>query len=111
MDTQCKEIKEIILGACRLVGIGRLNLQFKGIYAITFSSPRAQPEAVLFWYESPYFSNYNPKFQLQIHNTLEVIADNVPISGIPILIFLCIFITASSPVSHTCFCLRRENKK
>ena len=39
-----------------------------------------------------------PKFQVQIHFTLEVIAENVPISGIPILIFLCIFVTASSPV-------------
>ena len=43
------------------------------------------------------------KFQLQIHYTLEVIAENVPITGIPILIFLCIFITPSSPVSHAFF--------
>ena len=27
------------------------------------------------------------KFQLQIHYTMEVIAEDVPISGIPILIF------------------------
>ena len=54
-----------------------------------------------------------PKFQLQIHYTLEVIAENVPISGIPIFIFLCIFIIAlaSPPVSNTYFCPRRENKK
>ena len=52
-----------------------------------------------------------PKFQLQIHYSLEVIAENVPISGIPIFNFLFIFITASSTVSHTCFCPRRENKK
>ena len=51
------------------------------------------------------------KFQLQIHCTLEGTAENVPIIGIPILIFLCIYITASSPVSHTYFCPRRENKK
>ena len=36
-----------------------------------------------------------------VHYTLEVTAEIVPISVIPILIFLCIFITASSPVSHT----------
>ena len=29
------------------------------------------------------------KFQLQIYYSLEVEAENVPISGIPILIFLC----------------------
>ena len=40
------------------------------------------------------------KFQLQIHYTLEVITENVPISSILILIFLCIFMTASFPVSH-----------
>ena len=45
--------------------------------------------------------------------TSAVTAENLPISGIglPILIFLCIFITASSPVSHSYFCPRRENKK
>ena len=51
-----------------------------------------------------------PKFQLQIHYTLKVIAKNVTFSVVPISI-LCIFITASSPVSHTYFCPRRENKK
>ena len=49
------------------------------------------------------------KCQLQIHYTLEVIAENVPIFGIPILIFLCIFILALYPVSYTYFCPRREN--
>ena len=44
-----------------------------------------------------------PNFQLQIHNTWEVITENVLISGIPILILSCIFITASSPVSHSYF--------
>ena len=52
-----------------------------------------------------------PKFQLQIHYTLEDIAESVQISSIPVLIFLGIFKTASSPVSHTYFCPRRENKK
>ena len=80
---------------------------------ITFSSPRVQPEVVLFWYQmkAHIFLIITPKFQLQVHNTLEVIAENVPISGIPIFIFLCIFITASSPVLHNCFCPGRENKK
>ena len=49
-----------------------------------------------------------PKFQLQIHYTLVVIAESVPISGIPILVFLYIFITASFPMSHSYFCPRRE---
>ena len=76
---------------------------------IAFSSPRAQLEVVLFWIsnESPYFLIVNPKLQLQI----PVIGENVPISGVPILIFWCIFITAYSPVSHSYFCPRRENKK
>ena len=34
------------------------------------------------------------KFQLQICYTLEVIAENVPVSCVPVLIFLRIFITA-----------------
>ena len=50
------------------------------------------------------------KFQLQIHSTWEILAENVPISGIPVFLFLWIFIIASSPVSHV-FCSRRENKK
>ena len=78
---------------------------------ITFSSPRAQPEVNTFYgaNESPYFLIITLKFQLQIHYTLEVIAEYLfPV--IQILNFLvCIFITASSPVSHTC--PRRENKK
>ena len=41
-----------------------------------------------------------PKFQLQIHHTLEVIRENIPISGVPILNFLRIFITDSSLVSQ-----------
>ena len=75
-----------------------------------FLSHRAQPEVVLFWYQmkAHIFLIVTWKFQLQIHYTLAVIAENVPISGIPIFIFLCIFITASSPVSHSYFCPRRE---
>ena len=54
-----------------------------------------------FWCQmkAPYFLIITQKFQLQIHYTLQVIAENVAISDIPILI-LCIFITASSPMSH-----------
>ena len=51
--------------------------------------------------EGPYFSHYDPKISQQIHYILEVIAENEPISDIPVMIFLCIFIRASSPVSHT----------
>ena len=81
---------------------------------ITFSSHRVrvQSEVAFFWYQmkANIFLITTPKFQLQIHCTFEVIAENVPISGIPILNFFCIFITASSPVSNICFCPRRENK-
>ena len=51
--------------------------------------PRAQPEEVLFCVssESPYFSYFNPIFQLEIHYTLAVKAENVQISSISILIF------------------------
>ena len=58
-----------------------------------------------------YFLTIIPKFQLQIHYTLEGTAENVQVIGVPILIILCIYITASSPVSHTYFCPRKENKK
>ena len=80
---------------------------------IAFSSPRALPEVVLFrcQMKAHIFLIITPKFKLQIYYTLEVIAENVPISSISILIFSFIFITALSPVSHTYFCPRRENKK
>ena len=79
--------------------------------SIAFSSPRAQPEVALFWCQmiAHIFLIITPKCQLQIHYTLAVIAENAPISGIPILIFLCIFVTASPPVSHSYICPRREN--
>ena len=51
------------------------------------------------------------KFHLQILCSFWDTAENVTITGIPISNFLCIYITASSPVSHTYFCPRRENKK
>ena len=65
----------------------------------------AQPEVVHFLVsnEIPHFLITTPKFQLQIHHTFEVIPENVPIFSIPILIFLCIFITISPTVSHTFF--------
>ena len=80
---------------------------------IAFSSPRALPEVVLFWCQmkAHIFLIITPKFQLQIYYTLEVKAENVPISSIPILIFLYTFMTALSSVSHTYFCPSRENKK
>ena len=91
------------------------HLYLKWYVPIAFSSPRAQPEVpvVLFWCQmkAHIFLIITPKFQLQIHYGilyLVVTTENVPISGIPILIFLCIFISASSSVSHTYFCPRRE---
>ena len=85
---------------------------FLNYVPITFLSPRGQPEIVLFWCQiiAHIFSYYNPIISASNY-TLEVTAENVSISDIPILIFLCIFITASSLVSHTNFCPRRENKK
>ena len=56
-----------------------------------------------------------PKFQLQIHYILEVLAEKCRPTCTYFrytnLIFLFIFITASSPVGHTYFCPRRENRK
>ena len=62
---------------------------FKGPYADHILIPRVQPEVVLFCCQikAHIFLIINPKFQLQICYTLEVIAENVHISGIPILIF------------------------
>ena len=59
---------------------------------ITFSSPRVQLEVVgffFFWYQMKayIFLITTPKFELQIHYTLEIIAENVLISGIQIFIF------------------------
>ena len=58
--------------------------------------------------ESPCFPHYSPK--VSTSNLLYFGSYNkkVSISSIPILIFLCIFIKAPSPVSHTYFCPWRE---
>ena len=73
---------------------------FKGPFADYILVPMMQPEVVRFWCQmkAHTFLIITLKFQPQIHYTLEAIAENVPISGIPIFIFLCIFITASTPV-------------
>ena len=80
---------------------------------ITFSSPRAQPEVVFFWYQmkAHIFLIANPKFQLQILCSFGDITKIVKLIGIPENNFLCIFIIASSPGVHTFFCLWRVNKK
>ena len=52
----------------------------------------------------------NPKFQLQILCSLGDITKMVKLNGIPEN-NLCIFIIASSPGTHTFFCLWRVNKK
>ena len=79
---------------------------------ITFSPPGLNG-IITFWCQlkAHIFLSITPKFQLQIHYTLAVVAENLSISGIPTLIFLCIFITALFPVSHSYICPRRENKK
>ena len=107
---------------CSLIPLGKCASQrravkkikiFKGPYTDHILIPRAQPEVVLLccYLKAYIFLIITQKFQLQIHYTAEVTAENGSTSGIPILIFLCIFVTASFPVLHTCFCFRRENKK
>ena len=61
----------------------------KSPYADYILLPRVQPEVVRFWCQmkAHIFLIIIPKFQPQIHHTLEVIAENVPISGIPIFIY------------------------
>ena len=53
----------------------------------------------------------NLKFRLQTPCSFGDMAENVKLIGIPINNFLCIYIIASSPGSHTLFCLWRVNKK
>ena len=53
----------------------------------------------------------NLKFRLQTPCSFGDMAENVKLIGIPINIFLCIYIIASSPGLHTLFCLWRVNKK
>ena len=69
-------------------------IAFKWYVSIAFSSAMAQPEVSTFLvsYESSYFSHYNSK--ISASNSLHFgsyTAENVPISGIPILIFLNVF--------------------
>ena len=95
-----------------LICIKVLGKGLKQYVPIAFSSHRAQLQVVfLVSNKSPYFIHYNPKFQLQMHYSLAVKAEKVPISSIPILIVLCFSITTRSPVLHSYFCPRRENKK
>ena len=80
---------------------------------ITFSSPRAQPEVVFFWFwmKAHTFLLSNLKFRLQTPCSLGDMAGSVKLIGIPINDFLCIYLIASSPGLHTLFCLWRVNKK
>ena len=57
---------------------------------IAFSSLRAQQEVVLFWCQIKVhiFLIITPKFLLQIHYTLEIKAENVPLSSIPFFFIL-----------------------
>ena len=84
----------------------------KDFMLIKFSSPRAQPEVVHFWYQmkAHFFLIANPKFHLQILCSFGDITKSVKLIGIQ-QNNLCIFIIASSPGVHTFFCLWRVNKK
>ena len=80
----------------------------------SFSSPRVQPEVVIFWCQMKacIFLNMTPKFLLEIHYTLKVIVENVPYFSFTNFCFLIMYFHNSLfPVLHSCFCSRRENKK
>ena len=66
-----------------------------------------------FWFQMKayIFAIANLKFRHQSPCSFGDVTENVKFIGIPILDFLCIFITASSPGLHTFFCLHRVNKK
>ena len=88
-------------------GVSRLNVARQVScklkwYVSIHSHPQGSIRSSTFWCQikAYIFLIITPKFQLQIHYALEVIAENVPFSGIPILTFLCIFMTASSSVLH-----------
>ena len=57
------------------------------------------------------FENFKSALYMKSGSMFWDIAENVTITGIPISSFLRIYITASSPVSYTYFCLWRVNKK
>ena len=65
-------------------------MRFKSPYADQILIPQVSTGSNTFLVsnESPYISYYNPKFQVHIHYSLEVIAEN---SGIPTLIFFFVF--------------------
>ena len=74
----------------------------KWFVPIAFAYPQGSTRSsTFFWYQmkAHIFLIITPKFQLRIHCTLAVVAENVPFSSIPILIFSCIFITVS-PQCH-----------
>ena len=79
-----------------------LKYPLKWFFPIVLSSPRAQPEVVLFWCQmkTHIFSHCNPKFQLQIHYTLEVIAENVYLFPIYQFWFIYVFSLQPHPQGH-----------
>ena len=68
--------------------------------------PQCSTGSSTFWCQmkAHTFLIITPKFQLEMYYNLSVMAENVPMYGIPI------FIAASSQVSHSYFCPRRENR-
>ena len=105
---KCDEIMDKV--DATIISDDRFHL--KALMPITFSSPRAQLEVIfLVSHKNPYCLIITSNFQFQIHYSLEVTAENVRISDIPILIFLVMLTTASPLVSHTCLCPWKENNK
>ena len=96
-------------------GLGRqfISVCIKLVYSHCILIPQGSTGSSTFLVsnESPYFSHYNSKISASNSLYFGSYSRKLLISGIPILIFLCIFITASSPVSYSYFCPRRENKK
>ena len=74
-----------------MVLVARLyECNLKALMPITFSSPRARPEVVYFWFQmkAHIFLIENLKFRLQTYCSFGDMADNVKIIGIPINNFL-----------------------
>ena len=109
LNGQCMYNMKWIRNSC----FGQCSTWNESILMITFSYPRAQPEVhvVIFLVSSErrYFSHYNPKFSASYSLYLDV-SRKCTHFQYTILIFLCVFMTASSPVSNIYFWRRGENK-
>ena len=87
---------------------------FKGPYADHILIPQVATGSSAFCLvsdKSPYFSHDNPKISASNSLYFGSYRRKCTDFWYTNIHFVCIFITASSQVSHTCFCPRRENKK